>query len=422
MKRHLPGSLPHGLLPAAALTALLATGPCAPPALADPPGETDDEKRWSFEWNNDFRLTSPDGEVSLRFGGRLQNDWAVYDADESLEALVGELEDGTEFRRARLYFRGTLWDTVEFKAQYDFAGGDPEFKDVYLGLVHLPGIGGFRVGHTREPFSLEENTSSNQILLMERTTAIEAFSPGRNSGFLIGQGATGDEGRITWRLGAFKDVDDFGDRLSDEWNFTARLTGLPVYRDGGRRLIHLGVAASDRSPLDDTVRFRSRPESHLAPRFVDTGAFAADGVTLLGLEALAIRGPLTVQGEWIRTDVDALGRPDPSFDGAYLTIGWIFDPDYHHPYKNADAKLDRVKVKDGDRFRQGGWGVWEVVARYSTLDLTDGTVAGGELEDWTLGLNGYLFSNVRTSFNYVHADLDGVGEADALQMRFQVTF
>jgi phosphate-selective porin OprO/OprP len=405
-----------------ALLAVLAAGLVGPTVFAEPPADSPEEDGWTFEWSNGFKLTSPDGETSLKLGGRIQSDWAFYDAEPRLEASVGPLVDGTEFRRARLFVEGTLWDTVEFKAQYDFAGGTAEFKDVYLGLVDLPGIGGLRVGHTKEPFSFEEQTSSKYILFMERATAVEAFAPSRNDGFLIGQGATGDDARVTWRLGAFKDVDNFGDRLSEEWNFTGRLTGLPLYRDGGRRLIHLGLAASLRSPLDDRIRFRSRPESHLSPRLVDTGDIAADGATLLGLEALAIQGPLTVQGEWIRTDVDALAGPDPTFDGFYVTLGWILGEGYHHPYSTEGAHLDRLHVKDEDRFRRGGWAVWELVGRYSSLDLTDATVAGGELDDWTLGLNGYLFSNVRTTFNYVHADLTGVGTADALEMRFQIDF
>jgi phosphate-selective porin OprO/OprP len=405
-----------------ALLAVLAAGLVGPPVFAEPPADSPEEDGWTFEWSNGFKLTSPDGETSLKLGGRIQSDWAFFDAEPRLEASVGPLVDGTEFRRARLFVEGTLWDTVEFKAQYDFAGGTAEFKDVYLGLVNLPAIGGFRVGHTKEPFSFEELTSSKYILFMERATPVEAFAPSRNDGFLIGQGATGEDARVTWRLGAFKDVDDFGDRLSEEWNFTGRLTGLPLYRDGGRRLIHLGLAASLRSPLDGRIRFNSRPESHLAPRFVDTGDIAADGATLLGVEALAIRGPLTFQGEWIGTEVDALAGPDPTFDGYYVALGWILAHGYHHPYSTEGAHLDRLKVEDGDRFRRGGWGVWELVGRYSSLDLTDAAVAGGELDDWTLGLNGYLFSNVRTTFNYVHADFTGVGTSDALQMRFQIDF
>ena len=36
---------------------------------------------------------------------------------------------------------------------------------------------------------------------------------------------------------------------------------------------------------------------------------------------------------------------------------------------------------------QGGWGTWELAARYSSLDLTDGPVDGGDLDVYTLGLN-----------------------------------
>lgn len=378
------------------------------------------DSRWMFTWDNSFKLTRADGQVALKWGGRIQNDWAFYDGDEAVEARVGELEDGTEFRRARLYVSGELWELVEFKAQYDFTGGSTKFNDAYLGLIDLPAIGGVRVGHFKEPFSLEQQTSSKYIHFMERATVIEAFSPARNNGFMIGQGATGKDPRVTWRLGAFKDVDDFGDGLSDEWIFSGRVTGLAV--DRGDSLIHLGLSASLRSPLDDQVRFRSRPESHLAPRFVDTGTFAADEVTLLDLELAWIAGPFSAQTEWIRTDVDALAAPDPTFDGYYVTVGWILDRDYSRPYNRSEGKLNRLKVASGDRFRRGGSGVWELAARYSTLDLDDGSIRGGQLDNWTLGVNWYLLSNVRTTFNYVRADLDGVGTTDALQLRFQVDF
>jgi len=44
---------------------------------------------------------------------------------------------------------------------------------------------------------------------------------------------------------------------------TARLTGVPWYEEGGRRVLHLGAAVSLRDP-DDTVRYNPRPEAHLS--------------------------------------------------------------------------------------------------------------------------------------------------------------
>lgn len=82
------------------------------------------------------------------------------------------------------------------------------------------------------------------------------------------------------------------------------------------------------------------------------------------------------------------------------------------------------RVVNTGSFAADGLGLVAVEAalRYSTLDLTDGGIAGGEVDDVTLGLNWYPFANVRWMANYVLSDVDGAGEADAFQMRFQVDF
>jgi len=419
-----------------ALICLLALGLLAPPLAAqeDMAEEKTVEKRlqaleeamagekeetkssdWDFKWSNGFKLSSADGQFKLKFGGRIQNDYAFYSADDELEAVVGSLGEGTEFRRARLFFEGELYDRVEFKAQYDFGGGDADFKDVYLGLTDLPVIGGVRVGHFKEPFSLEEQTSSKYLTFMERALPIEAFSPGRNTGIMVHRG----EERYTWAAGLFRDADDFGNAAdANEINLTGRITGLPWYSEDGSRLLHLGLSVSDREPTDDSVRFRSRPESHLAPRFVNTDHFAGDGVTLVDLESALVYGPFSAQAEYIQADVDSLDGTDPSFDSFYV-YGSYFLTGEHRPYKNKSGAFDRLKPR---RVLGEGSGAWEVAVRYSTLDLTDASITGGELDDVTLALNWYPYSNVRWMLNYVMADLDGAGEADSVQMRFQIDF
>lgn len=399
---------------------------------ADPEGETVEERLerleealemekvakktsgWDFQWSNGFKLKSPDGATSFKFGGRIMNDFAFYSADDELEAVVGPLEEGAEFRRARLFFSGEIDERVEFKAQYDFAGG-AEVKDLYVGLVNLPVIGGVRVGHYKEPFSLEEITSSKYITFMERALPIEAFSPGRNTGVMVHRG----EERYTWAAGLFRDADDFGDAAErDEVNLTGRVTGLPWYADGGSRLLHLGLSVSDREPTDDSIRFRSRPESHLAPRLVDTSSFAGDGVTLVDFEGALVYGPFSAQAESIQASADRLGGPDADFDSFYVFGSWFLTGE-HRPYKTSAGAFDRIKPR---RPLGEGPGAWEVAVRYSTVDLDDAGIRGGELDDVTLGLNWYPYPNVRWMLNYVMADLDGAGEGDAVQMRFQIDF
>ncbi len=378
-------------------------------------GEGDAEPAgWDFGWSNGFELTSPDGDLVLELGGRIQNDWAWYSAEDGLEAAVGPFEEGTEFRRARLFFAGELYDRVEFKAQYDFAGGDAEFKDVYLGLIDLPAVGGLRVGHFKEPFSLEEQTSSKYLTFLERALPIEAFSPARNTGFMLHDGGE----RYTWAVGAFRDTDDFGDAVErDEVNLTARVTGVPWTNEDGSRLLHLGLSASEREPTDDSLRFRSRPESHLAPRIVDTGAFGSDGLTLIDAEAAVVHGPFSAQGEWVSAQADGLGNADVDADGFYVFGSW-FPTGEHRPYKA--GSFGRVKPRSP--WRDGGFGAWEIALRYSSLDLEDGPVAGGEVDDVTFGVNWYPFANVRWMANYVMSDRDDVGTVDTFQMRFQIDF
>ena len=71
---------------------------------------------------------------------------------------------------------------------------------------------------------------------------------------------------------------------------------------------------------------------------------------------------------------------------------------------------------------KGGPGAWEVAVRYARLDLDDSTVTGGTLDDFTVGLNWHLNPNVRMMLNYVRANLDGVGDSNIFQSRFQIDF
>lgn len=409
-------------LAALAIGAAASAQPAEPPTTADPAAAPQEptapattpapDDRWTFRWRDTFRLDSPDGDVRLRFGGRVQSDWAEISGDDGLEVALGGLDGGAEFRRADLYFEGLLHERIEFKAQYDFAGGAAELKDVYLGLVELPVVGGVRVGHFKEPWSLEEQTSSKYVTFLERALPVEAFSPSRNVGFM----AHRDFERLTWAAGAFKEADDFGDAPeTDEWAWTARVTGVP-WTAGEDRLLHLGAAASLRDPAGGEARFRSRPESHLAPRFVDTGALSSDGVTLTGAEAALVLGPLSLQGEWSRAAVDRPGAAGADLDGFYAFASW-FPTGESRPYDGGSFGRVRPRRPWGE-----GAGAWEVAARWSSVDLDERAITGGRLDDLTVGLNWYPYANVRWMLNYVRADRDGAGAADVVQMRFQVDF
>ncbi len=380
-----------------------------------------DESTLRPYWKDGLNFDSKDERFKLKIGGRIQSDFAYFCEDGDTERAIGEdFEDGTEFRRARLYVSGTIYDDIEFKAQYDFAGGDADFKDVYMGHKKVPYVGNIRVGHFKEPFSLEELTSSNYITFMERSL-VNTFVPSRNVGVMLHDTLMDD--RMTWAAGVFRQTDDFGDGTGGrDYNATARITGLPWYEDKGKKLAHLGLGYTHQNYEDDQIRFSARPESHLAPRLVDTGTFPAEYGDLIGAEAALVYGPFSLQGEYAHAIIE--GRThrfgDPQFWAAYLQASYFLTGE-HRPYKTSSGTFSNVKPLENFDL-DGGPGAWEVAARYSHLNLNDERVRGGRLRDLTLGLNWYLNPNMRMMWNYVWADPADGGEVSILQWRFQLAF
>jgi phosphate-selective porin len=91
-------------------------------------------------WKEGLRFETPNKEFQMKFGGRIMNDltWVSEDDDLKADPLIGDQEDGTEFRRVRFYTSGLIHGNVEFKLQFDFAGSDADLKDAYLGLTDFP--------------------------------------------------------------------------------------------------------------------------------------------------------------------------------------------------------------------------------------------------------------------------------------------
>lgn len=373
-------------------------------------------------WKEGVRFDSKDGNFKLKLSGRIQTDLVFGTADDSLENVFGGAESGSEFRRARFAVEGTIYKDFGFKAQYDFAQGDSDFKDVWMSYNAIPTVGQLKVGHFKEPFSLDQLTSSKYIDFMERSLA-DALVPGRNWGAQLSN--TFMDERIYYALGIFKDADDYGDsENADDWAITGRIAGTPYNRDENH-LLHLGAAASFRKldSSDNSIRIRQRPEIHIADRYIDTQiagmmsginqVYGVDDFYLLGGEAAWVHGPLTLQGEAMMAEYNStVLASDPSFWGGYLQ-GSYFITGEGKAYKASDATFDKVKPKKNFGLGENkGPGAWEVLARVSYLDLSDGPVVGGEETNITLGINWYLNPNMKLMFNYVHA----MAESDAINV------
>ena len=362
---------------------------------------------FTAKWGNGYKLSSSDGEHSLKFGGRIMSDYAIWNNGD-------ETFSGTEFRRVRFFNSGKVYGNVKYKLQLDFAGGGVSFKDVYM-EVAMPYAGNVKVGHFKEPFRLEALTSSKYITFMERALPI-AFSPERNVGVMLHESFMDD--KLSIQAGLFREASSGNDKMIDDVrNITTRITFLPINNDNN--LLHLGAAFSSRSSSDDTYSVSSRAENHLGTKLLDMDLDNVTGMNLMGAEMAFVMGSFSVQGEYVMNSVEAM--EDYSFSGYYGQVSYFLTGE-KRKYKNSLAGFDRVKpnknMKEGE-----GLGAFELAARYSSMDLSE--AHAGTLNDITVGLNWYLNPCTRLMFNYVMGALDDHGvetTENTFQCRMQIDF
>ncbi len=113
---------------------------------------------------------------------------------------------------------------------------------------------------------------------------------------------------------------------------------------------------------------------------------------------------LRVQAEYIDVNVQRFDDlPALSFGGAYVSASYFLTDDTN-PYVWQDAEFGHVVPRSQH-------GALEAVARYSTVDMTDDDVRGGESTALTLGLNWHANANVRVYNSWVMVDNDGNANA-----------
>ena len=399
---------------------------------------------------------------SLTISGQVQADNVYFGQDAESRVDVGDLQDGSQFRRLRLGARGTSFEVLEYSLGVDFAlANQPSYLDNYLEWKDLPYLQHIRAGHYFEPFSLERVTQNRNNTFMERSL-VDTFAPARNMG-VMAYGNTENE-RATWAIGTFRtNSDNIGNDSFDSGQaLTMRGTTLPWWDEAsdGRFYLHLGGAYSYRDAYQGRVRFRNTPEIRkqqpanvfgpvgppspsnyindapgpFAPIFVDTGFIAADHFQLFDPEFALILGPLSLQSEYAFAVVDQIGGPSLFFNGYMAQVSYFLTGE-HRPYDRRLGIHDRVKpfedffrVRTKSRGIQTGLGAWEVAARFSNIVLNDKNIQGNNLTDFTVGLNWYLNPYTRWKFNYIRAFLEdtktnkGNSMTDAYGMRIDFDF
>ena len=321
--------------------------------------------------------------------------------------------------RASIVKAGLAWakahtETAKFKAAY------LEGREGGLAIWgHL--LGKFRYGWFQEPFGLENTMSSFDTSFVEVSMPITAIAPGSNIGAMVYDASKNRH--FTWAAGAFSWGRDTTDNASTSLlSLTGRFGYQPVARHDGGTIFHVGVSLSSRTPTGDKVAYEARPEARFVKPFADTGDVPSTRNTLVGLEAAWKNGNTWAQAEWIRANVDSLEGGNPHFDGVAIQAGY-FLTGLSRPWDNLMGVWGRVRPEQryrwGNPFKRTSGGVWEVAGRYSTVNLTDGQVDGGDVRNLTAGVNWYPSTTTKLQLNWVHSRVKDDGYANIWVLRYQ---
>jgi phosphate-selective porin len=357
-------------------------------------------------WN---RHTTYDGRLfSTIFAFVALVDYNAFSQDAASEEQVGEQRDEWDLRTMRLIFRGQLkfrhpvgyLVSVEVKGQDHVQNEASKFGLTDLEFSTSIGkLGTIKYGKIKEPFAYE--MVGDAANLQEQERALNPFFASRGIGFRLTKPFADDS--MTWSAGWYNDwwIADQTFKASGN-NFAIRFTALPYWTDNGANYLHLGISGRRVGSDEGTLRFRGRPESNVTDYYVDSGTLDADHANELGLETLWGRGPFFVTADYARAwVVDAPASDDPRFWGAYVVVSYVLTGE-HRAYDKKVAYSRRV-------LPQGKWGAWELVGRYSHVDLTDGLVEGGVFDRGTIGLNWWSTRRWKIGVDYGRIDLDRFG-------------
>jgi phosphate-selective porin OprO/OprP len=395
------------------------------------------------DWPTKYKTT--DG-YEFGFKGLYQYDVENFSGDTTSPTNGAELlPDSNAWRRKEFNFYGkTPWG-MDFNIGYDFtvtgfkttpsgAGVHGKWIDNFLRYSNKD-FGEIRIGQFKTPVGWEEASSSSATTFMERALPVQATNMDRRIGIdYLYQGIP----NVLLYAAYFSGGDLNGD--NDGHGPAARAVWTPFNRQPGAgsreesNVLHLGIAyeTEQRDATTDgrgivtnpAARFRARPEANLiSTRLVDTGNLAFPGtIDRLGFEGAWIHGPLLVQGEYLTFSADPRGKPSYTGNGYYIQGSWVLTGE-SRPY--AKGAIGNVRPTND-------WGAFEVALRYSTVDLNDGPVFGGEEDDITLGANWYLGQHFKFQANYIWASttkrygapINGDADVDprVFEVRAQVYF
>jgi phosphate-selective porin OprO/OprP len=361
-----------------------------------------------------FTLESANGRNSISLTGRMHLDYrfndGAYENGRHDDRDTASLADQFELRRARLGVKGKFAN--DFK--YEIVGNLPGTATIdvaYLDWAKYDAAQ-LRVGKFKQPFGLEQLTSSNNIALMERSY-VDQTVPAKKVGFQV-MGAP--KAGFTYALSTFQPHDtelnvSGGDKASGAARGTINFAEIMGNKE---MIMHVGLSGLDESytigtastsqtsgqittAADATQRgtissfrtpgrglnnaFRGQVNGELCNASIAVSVACASEFSAsvkhqaYGLEGIFAYGPFKLAGEYSAGDYEgrqnsAANLNQVKFDTQtyYVEGGWFITGEkYASSYKN--GVFSSFKPTNDFDLDNGKWGAVEALFRFEGYNV-----------------------------------------------------
>lgn len=429
--------------------------------------------------NSGFSFGSADGKNEIKFRGLIQADHRSFseganDVRARTNDRAGTLnadgfndaEDTSLLRRVRPTIEGKVAGKYGFRFTPEFAGGSASVVDAYVDANLSPAFN-IRAGKFKSSVGLERLQGGGDIKFIERSYVTNAILPNRDLGISV----YGDilDKKLNYNVGIVNGVADGGNistgtEYNGEREYTGRVFTTP-FIDSDSALAGLGFGIGGtwtdfrgEKNLNFTDTSSADATRNGLPSYVTEGqqtffrygsGVVADGERIRwSPQASYYYGPFGVIAEYARVSQEVSKASGGSAAAGGAGGNTIITADSNRKLKHdawdigasylltgEDASFKGVKPKNDFDLDKGGWGAWELVARYSEINLDSDTFkdANGaykrdandssfsntnsaysdlsksakSAKTWTAGVNWYLNTNAKISLNYAQTSFDG---------------
>jgi phosphate-selective porin OprO/OprP len=384
-----------------------------------------------------FGFKSADNNFEIKFKGLIHIDNRYYENINGLGA-DGKNVGGFDFRRIRPTIDGTVFGKYDFRFTPEFgeaktanATGTSGIVDAYVDARFQPWFK-VRAGKFKPFVGLERLQSGSDIKFIERSYVSNNILPNRD----VGAAIHGDifNSKVNYAFGIYNGVVDGGDNstaqdTNQDKDYSARVFVTP-FKDDYSVLSGLGFGlAATYGNFRGTAAASGLPNYKTAGQesnfFTYTaGVFGNGDRTRISPQAYYYYNSFGLITEYAQVNqaVSNGTRTDNIKNDA-----WQIAASYLLTGENASFK--GVKPKNAFDTDTGGWGAWELVARYQENNIDSdafSTAAAGaglryadprnnakSAKSWAAGVNWYLNQNVKVVLNYEETSFDGGGQSNA---------